>query len=90
MSEALTKYGPLLLTVFLIIWTIVVSPYSKYGNDWAVYPALAVLPIVVIWHSVLVILEKSKGVFIAYGLVHTAILFVIWVYCLMKISKDSL
>ena len=90
MSEALTKYGPLLCTLFLVVWTMVVSPYSRYGDNWAVYPALAVLPIVIIWHIVLVVLEKSKGAFIAYGLVHTAILFAVLMYCLMKITKDSL
>ena len=90
MSETFVRFGPVGLTVFLILWTIIVSPYSKYGDNWAIYPALPILPIVVIWHLVLFFIEKEKKVVILYGFIHISILIVIWLYCLMKISKDSL
>ena len=88
--ESLIRLGPIGLTLILILWTVFVSQYSKYGDNWAIYPALAIFPIAVIWHIVLVIVEKSKLIFITYGLIHLVILFAIWMYCLMKISKDSL
>jgi hypothetical protein len=88
--ESLIRYGPIGLTLILILWTVFVSPHSKYGDNWAIYPALAIFPLAVIWHIVLVFIEKSKSMFITYGLVHLAILLAIWMYCLMKISKDSL
>ncbi len=89
-GDTVRKLGPIGLTVLLIIWTIVVSPYSRYGDNWAVYPAVLVLPVALIWHVALVFLEKPRYVFVLYGFVHLAILFAIWMYCLMKISKDVL
>jgi len=90
MGENIVRFGPIGLTGFLIIWTIIVSPYSKYGDNWAIYPALLVLPAVLIWHVVLIFLEKPRSAFVLYGIIHFVILFVIWMYCLMKISKDAL
>jgi hypothetical protein len=81
---------PVFLTLFLIVWTILVSPYSKYGDNWAIYPALLVLPIVVIWHVYLIVTQQPRSSFVLYGAVHSIGLFAIWIYCLMKISKDAL
>lgn len=82
--------APLGLTVLLIIWTIIVSPYSKYGDNWAIVPAIVIFLIIIILHIVLLFIEEAKINFIIYGLIHIIISFAIWIYCLMKISKDSL
>ncbi len=90
MGAIVAKVGPVGLTILLIVWTIVVSPYSKYGDNWAVYPAVFILPAVLIWHAILIYIGKPRSFFIVYGLVHSAVLFIAWMYCLMKITKDSL
>ena len=90
MANALIRLAPLGFTVLLILWTAIVSPYSKYGDSWAIYPAVGVLPLVLCWHIYLVISQYPRSTFITYGLVHVGILFVIWIMCLMKISKDAL
>ncbi len=83
-------YWPLILSGFLILWTLLVSPHSKYGDNWAIMPALAIYPAVIILHVILFFKRPSKGAMIAYGLAHCAVLFFVWLWCLMSISKDSL
>ena len=89
-SRAIIQYTPVALTVALVLWTILVSPYSKYGDNWAIYPALLVFPLVVLWHIGLLILSRPKMFLFIYGLLHVLILFYVWLLCMMKISKDSL
>ncbi len=90
MGETIARFGPIGLTVFLIIWTIIVSPYSKYGDNWAIYPELLVFPAFLIWDVALIFFEIPRSEFMLYGIIPLVILFVIWMYCLMKISKDAL
>lgn len=84
------KYSPLAVTLLLVIWTAIVSPYSRYGDDWAIYPALLALPSALLLHVYLVLSSEDKINHILYGFGHLLFLFVVWIYCLMKISKDSL
>jgi hypothetical protein len=83
-------YWPLFLSAFLVLWTLLVSPHSKYGEYWAIGPALLVFPLVVFMHVILLIKGDWRPSLIVYGIVHASLLFVIWVLCLMLISKDSL
>jgi len=93
---ASSKYSiaiPVFITLLLISWTSIVSPYSKYGDNWAIAPALIMAPIVFIWHLFLIFYNKGKEkkiLFSLYGVIHLSIFSWIWIYCLMKISKDSL
>ena len=84
------RYTPVIMTVALICWTIGVSPYSRYGDRWAIFPAVAVFPVIVGLHLVLILTEKAKIGFLIYAAAHIGAAFIIWIYCLMKISKDSL
>lgn len=84
------RFGPLGLTGFLVIWTILVSPHSGYGDSWAIYPAVLVMPAALIWHALLIWLARPRLAMLTYGLIHLSILLMIWLYCLMHISKDSL
>jgi hypothetical protein len=86
----LVAYAPLGVTASLVVWTFIVSPRSKYGDSWAIDPALAALPLVVGLHVLAAYQARWRSPFIAYGLLHCAVFFVIWIYCLMMISKDSL
>lgn len=82
--------APLLPTLFLIGWTAAVYPHSTYGDNWAIYPALLVWPAVLVWHVILVITSRPRTFWVLYGVAHVMLLSVIWVGCLMLISKDSL
>jgi hypothetical protein len=83
-------YAPLGITAFLIVWTVLVSPYSKYGDMWAIGPVLLMLPLVVGLHLRLAYKARWSGRFVAYALIHCALFFAIWIGCLMSISKDSI
>lgn len=83
-------YWPVALTAFLIIWTVCVSPYSKYGDNWAIVPAFLVLPLVLVIHLALLIKGRWHPKLVAYGVLHTCAIFYIWMWCLMDISKDAL
>jgi hypothetical protein len=86
----LVSLSPLGVTALLVVWTILVSPHSKYGDSWAIDPALIALPLVIGLHVLVAYQARWRSSFIAYGLLHCAVFFVIWIYCLMMISKDSL
>jgi hypothetical protein len=84
------SFGPILLTLLLIIWTILVSPYSQYGDNWAIYPPMALLPLAVVWHVYQIVSFKPKWPYVVFFLVHIPAMFVILLYCMFQISKDSL
>ncbi len=84
-----SKYIPLALTGLLILWTAVVYPFSKYGDAWAIYPAVSIFPATIIAHVWLVIVSRPRLNALLYGLLHISIQFVIWLGCLMLIGKDS-
>ena len=86
----LFRFVPLGLNILLIVWTIILSPYSKYGDNWAVVPVIVIFLIIVVLHIILLFVEQSKISFIIYGLIHIVVSFIILIYCLMRISKDSL
>ena len=81
---------PVAITLLVGIWTAVVSPYTEYGDSWAVIPVLGALAVVLLWHVWLVVRGPGRGVLIAYGVAHGAFWIPFGVGCLMKISKDSL
>ena len=83
-------YWPIFGSLFLIIWTVIVSPFSKYGDYWALLPALFVFPAVLAIHIVMIVKGDWQSKLIWYGVGHVALLFAIWIFCLMLISKDSL
>jgi len=84
------KYVPLLLTGFLILWTAAVYQFARYGNKWAIYPALAVFPATLLVHVWIVVASRPRDRALWYALLHLALQFVIWLGCLMLISKDAL
>jgi hypothetical protein len=83
-------YWPIALTALLLCWTALVSPYSKYGDNWAIVPAILALPLVIATHIALLMREGWRAQFIAYGVLHTGLFFILWIWCLMHISKDAL
>jgi len=86
-----TLIAPALASGVLVLWTAAVYSFSGYGDAWAIWPALAVLPIVAIWHAVLVFRLQGfrKAALLAAG-GHLLFLVPLWFVCLMLISKDSL
>ena len=90
MENIIIRLAPIGFTLMLIVWTVLVSPYSKYGDNWAIYPAVFILPLVLCWHVYLGITQQPRSTFIIYGIIHLVAFLVIWLICLMKISKDAL
>jgi hypothetical protein len=85
-----STYYPLAGTALLVLWTCLVAPHSQYGDNWAILPAIATLPLVIGLHLAVAYRARWSWSAVAYGLIHCALFFVIWIYCLMAISKDSL
>jgi hypothetical protein len=80
---------PLIMSAFLVLWTVAVYPFSAYGDRWAIYPALLVLPLTVLIHLWLIVTSQHRVRVFIYGLIHVTMQSVVWVGCLMLISKDS-
>jgi hypothetical protein len=57
---------------------------------WAIDPALLALPIVAGLHLMLAYKARWSKPLVTYGLIHCALFVVIWIGCLMFISKDSI
>ena len=89
-SLGIFNYSQILLSFLLIAWTASVFPYSKYGDNWAITPALLIFPSAVALHFIILIRQGFRLKLILYSICHLAVLFIIWVLCLMLISKDSL
>jgi len=85
-----TIWAPLGLSAFLVMWTVLASPYSHYGDYWAVIPVLLVLPSVIALHIYLLVNNGWKWKLLSITAVHIIILSVVWLKCLMIVSKDSL
>ena len=85
-------FTPVLLSILVLIWSLSISPYTQYGDNWAIYPVIIFGIIIIGWH-IFLILNKSilkRTYAIAYGLIHIAIFAYLFMYSLMVISKDSL
>jgi hypothetical protein len=81
---------PLAITLAIALWTALVSPYSEYGDSWAVLPVLGAFVLVLLWHVGLIVKGPGRGVLIAYGVAHLAFWMPFGWFCMMRISKDSL
>lgn len=83
---------PVGLSLSVLIWAFVISPYTKYGDNWAVYPVLVAALVILGWHIFLIVKPRpfSRTTTIIYGLLHMAIFSYIFILSLMLISKDSL
>lgn len=81
--------SPVSLTLLLVIWTALVYKHSQY-DSWTIYPALAILPLVLVCHIALIALKTPRSLFVLYAVVHLVVLIPLWLGCLMLISKDSL
>jgi len=86
----LMRFVPVFLTVAILLWTVAITSFTKYGDNWALYPILVLDLIIVVWHVGLIIVEPRKLPFVAYGIVHLVALVGITIVCLMLISKDSI
>jgi hypothetical protein len=88
--ERKTDFLPLILSLFLVVWTAAVYPFSDYDDGWAIYPALLVLPLTFLTHAWLIVTSHRKLRALFYGLIHVVMQSVVWVGCLFLISKDWL
>jgi hypothetical protein len=88
--KAIAVSSPIGVTVLLALWTAAVYPYSRYGDAWAIWPALIALPIVLGLHTVLIMRYRPRSQYWAYALAHGVLFLPLWIGALMLISKDSL
>jgi hypothetical protein len=79
---------PLALSVLLIAWTAAVVRVSYYGS-WHIYPALLVLPVVLLLHGISIARGPRRRPLVIFAIVHLMLLCPLWIGCLMLISKDS-
>jgi hypothetical protein len=87
--KKMTVLFPVALTLFPALWTASVYSHSHYGS-WQIYPALAILPLVLICHIAFIVNNNPKMPFCLYTLGHLIVLIPLWMECLMLISKDSI
>lgn len=68
--------GPLLLTIFLIVWTAAVFRFS--GALWAVMPAFLVLPAVIVIYIMRVLRGHRSSDELMYAFLHIGVLSLLW------------
>ena len=84
-------FTPVGLTLLVLLWTFVVSRFTQYGDNWAIYPVIVVALIITGWHIFLIAkpILVSSLFMIIYGLLHMAAFAYVFMASLMLISKDS-
>ena len=87
--KTLLMISPVLLTVLLGLWAIVISATSYRGTAWAVYPVMVALPTFLALHIALLVLAKTKWHMVVYAMGSGAIFLVVWFFALAVVSKDS-
>jgi hypothetical protein len=60
---------PVLLTIFLVLWWVLEEKRSSYGS-WQVYLALAIMPLVLIWHIGLIVSRKPRLNMVVFAAAH--------------------
>jgi hypothetical protein len=83
-------YWPPVLSGLLIVWTLYISPHTKYGDTWALVPVPFVFVSIVLIHLRLLIKGQWRSGLWAYALLNIAFLFMVSLWSLTLISKDSL
>jgi hypothetical protein len=76
---------PMLLSALLVGFTASVYRYSYYGT-WHIYPALAMAPLVVLCHAVLILRVTPRMPVILYAVMHLLVFFPLWFWCLIRIG----
>jgi hypothetical protein len=89
MREKAVLLVPVLLTAFLVLWWVLEENHSSYGS-WQVYLALAIMPLVLIWHIGLIVSRKPRLNMVVFAAAHLALFLPIWFFCVMQLSHDSL
>ena len=82
--------GLLALNMVCAMWACMVSPYTSYGDSWAIYPVLGMGVFVVVCHVALIFVTKRKMIAILYAVLYLPASVYLWPFCLTIISKDSL
>jgi len=91
LKEAIKYCGPMLFNGLLVGWTLLVSPYTAYGDNWAINPVLILALLILVWHISLIVIERGLRIIMSlYMATHLLISYYIWFWALWKISKDSL
>jgi len=67
--------APPFFSAMVLVWAIVISPYTQYGDNWAIYPVLVVAFLILGWHIFLIVSPKetSRRRLILYGIIHIVI-----------------
>jgi hypothetical protein len=60
----------MVLDCLIAAWAILVSPYSEYGDNWAVFPVLASALLIIVAHVTLVVCYKPRWAYMLYALLH--------------------
>ena len=83
--------SPVIVLALLVVWTALVTPWSAYGDEWAIWPAVLALPVACVWHVSLFVRHPQNRRLAGFtALCHLTVLFPVWLTCLALISKDSL
>lgn len=91
-SDLFKVAAPVSASVFVLIWSLSVSPFTAYGDDWALAPVFVAAAFVLGWHIFLFVRpgKFSKASIALYGFVHLCVFGYLFLLSLMWISKDSL
>ncbi len=84
--------SPIACSLLVFLWAFVISPYTQYGNNWAIYPVLLAAFVIIGLHVFLVVLPRNiaRWKLVIYGICHLTLFSQILLFALMLISKDGL
>ena len=85
-------FVPVGLLILVPAWTIIISPFISYRDNWAIYPILVTALIIVSWHIYLIVSPGTipRWKLMIYGLVNLSLFSQAALWAMMKVSKESI
>jgi hypothetical protein len=90
------RAAPVAVTVMFVLFCAAIASVVRFGSTphWAFIVLFAPVPVALLLHIVLIVVERRRLIFVGYALVHLALLGVLWYYlfvhALLHITGDTL
>ncbi len=89
-ARPLIRFLPILLTGAGVVWTAVISRFTRYGDNWAAYPLVGLFIITLAVHIWMIAALRPRWPLVLYGVVHLPIQLYVFIYCSVIITKNAL
>jgi len=81
------RLGPVLIVPVMIAGSVAYSPWRHY-DSWPAYVILLGLPVALIWHLVLITMERPRAGYVLYAAVNLLLYLFVGLRCLYVVAVE--